>query len=343
MRKWVKRGGVVFLCCLTCLLAACQSTMRLADADQECTEEFFAMDTVVRITVYGERADEAVAVARERIMEYDGRFSVTNPTSEVSRLNGGNGEPVRVSDELVHVLNKAKSVSESSGGAFDVTIYPVAKAWGFYAAEGEERANRVPSSMELAEGLALVDYSNVVLDGNEVRLMNGSKVDLGGIAKGYISSLVMDELQGMGVVGAILSLGGNVETVGAKPDGSDWTVGVANPANPDGILGTVPCGETAVVTSGDYQRQFTEDGVTYHHVMDPATGYPANNGLSSVTVMCEDGMEADGLSTALFVMGLEGALAYWEEHKGFEAVFITDEAEVALTEGLKGKFTYYEE
>ena len=165
-------------------------------------------------------------------------------------------------------------------------------------------------------------------------------VDLGGIAKGYASDKLAELLKKKGVKSAWLSLGGNVCAIGTKPDGSPWRSAVQNPADENDYVGVVEISDACAVTSGGYQRYFEENGKKYHHIIDPATGKPAESGLTSVTIICKDGTKADALSTALYVMGLDDALAYWKTQDDFEVILVTEEGEVVATEGLKDSFTF---
>ena len=164
-------------------------------------------------------------------------------------------------------------------------------------------------------------------------------MDLGGIAKGYTSDTVIKLLKDEGVTSAIISLGGNVQTLGTKPDGNLWKVAIQDPFDQNKYVGGVKVSDKAVITSGGYQRYFVKDGVTYEHIVDPKTGKPATSGLSSVTIVTDKGIEGDGLSTALFVMGLDKATEYWRENQDFQAVFITTDGKIYVTEGLK--YSYF--
>ena len=168
----------------------------------------------------------------------------------------------------------------------------------------------------------------------------GMKIDLGGIAKGYTSSKVMDIFKENGISSAVISLGGNVQTLNGKPDGSDWRVAVENPADTGSYIGVLSIKDKVVITSGGYERYFKQDGKTYHHIIDPATGYPANNGLTSVTIVSDDGTLADGLSTSLFIMGPEKAQKYWKEHSDeFDTILVKDDGSILVSEGLAEYFT----
>ena len=184
---------------------------------------------------------------------------------------------------------------------------------------------------------------NVLYDENkqEVTLdKEGMKIDLGGIAKGYTSSKVMDIFKENGISSAVISLGGNVQALNGKPDGSDWRVAVENPADTENYLGVLSIKDKAVITSGGYERYFEQDGKTYHHIIDPSTGYPANNGLTSVTIVSDDGTLADGLSTSLFIMGPEKAQEYWKKHSDeFDTILVKDDGSILVSEGIADNFT----
>ncbi len=297
----------------------------------------FAMDTIMTFTVIHEDGDELIIDAEQRIRQLENLLSVTMENSEISRLNAAAGkEAVEVSNDTWILLEAGKNLGAGTGGAFDIAISPVVKAWGF-----TEGKYRVPTQVELDALLPLTNPDDVLLDKMTVFLQKeGMAVDLGGIAKGYASDEVASLLKGKGVEKAILSLGGNVYGIGTKPDGSKWEVALANPLDMNDYCGLISIENQAVVTSGGYQRYFEENGKKYHHIIDPKTGYPAENELLSVTIISESGMEADVLSTALYVMGLEDAIAFWQENGGFEAIFITKDGEVIATEGADQSFVF---
>lgn len=297
----------------------------------------FAMDTIMTFTVIHEDGEELIIDAEQEIRKLENLLSITMENSDVSRLNAAAGkEPVKIEKDTQILLESGKTLGEMTNGAFDIAISPVVKAWGFTEAE-----HHVPSQAELEQLLKLTDPSDVVIDQDTAYLKNeGMAIDLGGIAKGYASDKVASLLSEKGVGSAIFSLGGNVYGIGTKPDGAKWEVALANPLDPNDYCGLISIEDQAVVTSGGYQRFFEEDGKKYHHIIDPETGYPAENGLLQVTIISESGMEADAFSTALYVMGLEQALEFWQEHGGFEAIFVTDAGEVIATEGAASCFVF---
>ncbi len=301
----------------------------------EASKTVYAMDTVMDLRAYGENAQQAVKDAETEIMRLDEMLSRGSEGSEIYNVNEGISSDV--SDETAKLLDRALEICKDTGGAFDITVAPVMDLWGFYGQD-----YHVPVANEIRETLKSVDYTGVQLEGNTVLLRQNMRLDLGGIAKGYLSGRIMEIFQKDGVKSGIVSLGGNVQTLGTKTDGSKWNVAVQNPdlKNKDAsFIGVIQTEDEAVVTSGSYQRYFEEDGVTYHHIIDPKTGYPANSGVVSVTIVSSDGTTADGLSTALFVKGLEGGSEYWRTHDGFEAVFVTEDGGIYVTDGLRDRFT----
>lgn len=317
-------------------LTACGETA----AESE-TRTVYAMDTVMNLTVYGENAAAALESAEKELHTLDEAvLSRTAEGSELYALNASNGETVECSadDILPALIETALTISDATDGAFDPTLAPVLDAWGFTKDE-----RRVPSADELKELLSHTGCGKVALektaDGWTVTLLDGAQLDLGGIAKGYAAGRVRTILREAGVTSAIISLGGNVAAVGKKPDGSAWTVGLQDPDRPEAYFGTVSIEDACVVTSGAYQRYFEENGVCYHHILDPHTGCPAESGVKSVSVVAQDDTLADALSTALFVMGLDAGAELWNSSGlSFEAVFVTDDNTVWITPGLAGRY-----
>lgn len=272
-------------------------------------ETHFAMNTVMQFQIWGRDAETGYGRILSKINTLEDLWSATRPDSILSQINTGNS-PLSLNPEQSALLAKAEELSLRTGGAFDPKMCCLSQAWGFYNEE-----HRVPTREEIDAALANPQW------------------DLGGALKGYAGQECAAILSKLTIDRAILNLGGNVQTFGEKPDGSPWQVGIQNPDG-GGYLGVISVpGTMAVVTSGDYQRYFEENGVRYHHILDPETGYPANSGLRSVTVVCADGMTADCLSTALFVMGLEKGAEFWRESDDFEAVFIAANGKIYATEG----------
>ena len=237
-----------------------------------------------------------------------------------------------LSGDTAALLDRALQLCRRTDGALDVTIYPVVRAWGFTTG-----GSRVPDRAELDGLLERVDYARVSLSGSTLTLPEGMELDLGAVAKGYTGDVLMALLEEAGVTSAIVELGGNVQALGSKPDGSPWRVAVQAPEG--GYAAALEIVDKAVVTSGGYQRFFEQDGEIYWHIIDPAAGRPARSGLASVTIVAEEGTLCDGLSTALFVMGADRAAEFWRETGDFDFVLLDEEGGVTITEGLEDSFS----
>ena len=312
--------------CLTLLCSCGVSAPKSADV------QFTAMDTFMHLTAYGDGAPAALNAAQQRLLELDACLSVTDPNSEVSVLNRAGGQPVSVSDETAALLDFAFAMAHRTDGAVDPTVYPLVQAWGFTTDQ-----HRVPTQDELDHLLTFVGAEQVTLEGNTIALSPCAMLDLGSVAKGWAGDRLAEGLTQAGISSAILRLGGNIQAIGTKPDGSDWVVGIQDPDS-DAMLGRLSVHDCAVVTSGGYQRAFTENGETYWHIIDPATGFPARSGLTSVTIVAPSGALCDALSTALFVMGPDKAAQHWREFRDFEAVLVHADGSITITAGLEGNF-----
>ena len=291
---------------------------------QRQTGEWFAMDTVMTAAVYGS-ADALDAVEAETY-RLDALLAAQKDDSEIAAVNDG---AEVVSEETAALLRRALEIAAETNGAYDPTVYPLMRAWGF-----TDGNYRVPADAELDALLQTTGWAEVSVDGTTASLPEGFALDLGGIGKGYAAGRCKEILKAHGVTSALLSLGGNVSALGSKPDGTAWTVAIEDPDGGD-YLGTVQIADQCVVTSGGYQRYFEQDGVRYWHILDPETGKPARSGMKSVTIVSADDTLADALSTALFVMGPERAADFWRVHRAeFGAVWLTDDGRLFVTEGL---------
>lgn len=295
--------------------------------------EFFAMDTVMTINAYGSKSESAVKAAQNEISRLDKLLSVQNENSEIFKLN--QSKEMTVSEDTLTLITRSKELYTLTNGSFDITCEPLTREWGFYS--GLE--NKVPSQKAIENALEGVGAEHIDIENSTVTLDENTSLDLGGIAKGFASQKAAEILKEYGVTSALMSLGGNVRAVGSKPDGDFWSVAVTDPDDNSKSIGTLKISDKAVVTSGGYQRYFEENGQTYHHIIDTKTGYPADSGLKSVTVVSEDDTLADALSTSLFVMGLEKSGEFYRENSSlFGAVFITDKSEIYVTDNLKDSF-----
>lgn len=325
----MKRIIGIFLCLF--LLSGCGAAGEAAASTRYLT----AMDTVMSLTAYGSNRDRALEEAVAEIQRLDGLLSIGSDDSDISRLN--REKTAVLSPDAASLLESALDLARDTQGVFDPTVYPLVKLWGFY-----DKDYQVPSRQELSQALAKVNYREVSLgEDRQATLGPGQQIDLGGIGKGYTSQRVTELLRQAGITSAMVSLGGNIQCLGAKPDGSPWNIGIRDPFGEE-LYAAVRVTDKAVITSGGYERYFEdpETGTVYRHILDPRTGFPAENGLSSVSIVTSDGTLGDGLSTALYIMGLEEATQYYQAHRdAFEAVFITDDGTLYATEGLRGSLT----
>ncbi|MBO6303044.1 MAG: FAD:protein FMN transferase [Ruminiclostridium sp.] len=300
--------------------------------ETEASRELFAMDTIISVKAYGQRSEEAVNAAANRLKELEDLFSVTDINSDIGKLNSLGS--ANVSDNTAYVISEAANVCESTDGALDITIYPVLREWGFTTGN-----MHVPSEEDIAAALAKTGYRDIGISGNTVTLPEGYMLDLGSCAKGYSGDEMLGVMSEYGINSALVNLGGNVQALGSKPNGTEWSVGIANPFSPNELLGVLQIHDKSVITSGGYQRYFTDDdGNVYIHILDPRTGHPADSGLVSVTVVGDRGIMCDALSTALFVMGKERAVSYWRGNGGFDMVLVTGDGTVYITEKIADSF-----
>lgn len=333
MKSFFRAAAAALALCL--LLCACAPT----DAPRLSERQFLAMDTFMSLSVGGDddasALDAALDTAQQEIERLEDLLSVTRPGGELALLNSGRADTV--SPDVSEAISFALSMARRTDGAVDPTVYPAVRSWGFTA-----QAYRVPSQEELDALLPLIGWQSVTVQGDTVRLPAGVMLDLGSVAKGWAGDRVLALWRASGVKSGILRLGGNVQTLGSKPDGSPWVVGIRDPQG-DGVLATLPVRDLAVVTSGSYERYFERDGQVYHHIIDPATARPADSGLVSVTVVGKSGAYCDALSTALFVMGAERAAEFWRANRDFQAVLIGADGGVTVTAGLRDIFELTEE
>ena len=330
-RLWKKLAAIL----LAGILTGCSAPAE--EMQQPVERSLFAMNTYMTFTAYDEDAQAALQEAEECIQQVEGLWSVTDKDSEIYQANHSGGQPVTVSEETAEIISFALEMAQRTGGALDPTIYPVLTAWGFTT-----DSKQVPSQQQIAQLLEQVGYDRIQINGSELTVPDGMELDLGAVGKGYTANLVTEILRRHGVTSALISLGGNIQAIGSRPDGSDWRLGIRAPWE-SGNLGVLTVSDAAVVTSGGYENYFDdEQGNIYWHILDPSTGYPADSGLQSVTIVGKEGKMCDALSTALFVMGAQSAEQYWRENGGFEMLLVTDSGEILITEGIAEDFTLNE-
>lgn len=333
----IKRSALLLCLALSLGLTSCAPAASQPTPTPEMKSQVaFYFDTVVTMQVYTDD-DSLLSDAARECQRYESLLSKTVEGSDVWNLNHANGERVAVSPETREVIEKALEYARLSNGAFDITIEPCVALWDFTG----EGAGTLPDPDALADAAARVDWTQVDVNEEGVALPAGVTVDLGAIAKGYITDQIAAFLKDRGVESGYLNFGGNVLVLGSKPDGSPWRIGIQDPKGQrdQAILGAVPVRDQAVVTSGIYERGFDLDGVRYHHILDPATGWSVQNELAGVSIIADHAFDADALSTTVFAMGTEKGSALIESLDGIDAIFVTRDDAVTWTSGLDGVFT----
>lgn len=298
---------------------------------------FSAMDTPMQLTVYGKdeaKLKKSLQAGVGEVYRLDDLLSTQKQTSDIAHLNQQG--KANISPDTDYLLARSKSLSKNTHGLFNIAIFPVVRAWGFTTDHFQ-----IPNSNDLESLLSLTNSEDILLDSSHLQaeLKPNMAVDLGAIAKGYASQQVCEVLKAHDVHSGLVSLGGNVQLIGTKPGGEDFTVAIQNPFNPSEYAGIVHTSDCAIITSGSYQRYFEENGKRYHHIIDPRTGYPAESGLVSVSIISKDSSLADAYATALFIMGKDEAIRFWKTSENpFEAILLTTSGDVYLTEGLENRY-----
>ena len=297
----------------------------------------FCMNTIISFLVYGKRADRAMKRMKNELYDLEKKLSRFIENSEVSRMNQSAGKAfVAISPETYEILSKAILMSEISEGRFDITVSPMIDLWDY------QHFVNIPEERKIRSTLAMVDYRDIILKPKEKKAAlrkEGQSIDLGGIGKGYASDQCVRTLQKNGISSAFINIGGNVSTLGNKPDSSPWNVGIRHPRKENSLLGVVKVTNKAVVTSGDYERYFIDaEGNRRHHILNPTTGYPVDAGLISVTVIYDNAIIGDALSTAIFASGAEKGMKYLAHFPGAEAILVDNLQQVYVTQGIQESF-----
>ncbi|MCI6867162.1 MAG: FAD:protein FMN transferase [Lachnospiraceae bacterium] len=309
------------------LFSGCQknpSQMSISDVG-------FYFDTVVEIKLNGTEDESILKECFDLMAEYESLLSRTREGSDVWKINHNAGTPVSVSEDTVSLIRLARKYYDLSDGAFDITIAPYVTLWDF-----QNNPGTIPTKDELTAASKHVGFENVQVSGNTVTLADPeTQIDLGGIAKGFIADRLKEYLTKEGIESAWINLGGNVLTIGMKPDKSPWKIGIRKPFGAATETAAVICvSGKSVVTSGTYERYFEKDGTIYHHILEPKTGQPVQNHLYSVTILSDSSADGDALSTTCFVLGKEDGIELVESLDGIEALFITDEQELIYSSGF---------
>ena len=294
----------------------------------------FLFDTICEITIYDgdqELLDQCV----DQMRYFENTLSRTREGSDVWKINHAQGQGVEVSEDTLRILETGLAYGDKTDGLFDISIAPVVDLWDFQPLSDPV----LPDQKDIDKALSHVNYKSVHVEGNTVTLSDPEgAVDFGAIAKGYISDCIYHTLKDGGCTSALINLGGNVMTVGSKPDGSPWRIGIKKPF-PDEkstLIQVVECSDQAIITSGTYERCFELDGVLYHHVLDPSTGWPVDSELASVSILTSNGMLGDTLSTCCLLLGLEKGMALIEDTPEVEALFITNDGQTHASSGWTG-------
>lgn len=302
--------------------------------DKHYTDTQFKLNTYVKIDLYENGSDEILQGAMDLCDYYEGIFSRTIDTSLVSQLNKS-GSITDSSDkegyeDLKQLLTTGLKYGDKTGGALDISIEPISSMWNF----GNDD-QRKPSDNEIQEALTQIDYSKLKVSDKSIEL-NGTRIDLGAVAKGYIADRIKDYLKDKGVTSATISLGGNILCLGDKPDGSDFKVGIQYPfGDSNDVITGLSVNDLSVVTSGVYERYFYEDNVLYHHILNPSTGYPTDNDLLSVTIISPESVDGDALSTGCFVMGMDKAMQLINSMDNTYAIFIDNNYKLHYSQGAE--------
>lgn len=326
----------LILGCVLLILIIIIALFPLLDREQERAEvTTYSMGSYVLQTVYGDDRDKAAESAASAVQELENKISWRISNSDIYKLNAAAGENwTKISDETFSILSMAQGVSEKSGGAFDITIAPISRLWDF-----DNDRREIPDADLIASMLENVGYEELRLDaddGTASLKSYGTAIDLGAVGKGAACDAAVEVYKGSDVSAAIVSVGGSVGIYGEKETGKPWSVAVRDPKS-SGTLGTLSVVSGFISTSGSYEKYFEADGKLYHHIIDPSTGYPAESGLVSVTVLSDSGALSDALATACFVLGLDDGLALLEEYDA-QGIFIDNNDRVTVTAGLSDSF-----
>lgn len=330
-----------YILILLSVILLCGCSSKKSQSSEPVEDSAYLLNTVVSISIYDNTSDED----RKKLIQnsfticsnYEKNFSKTISESDTSRINMSAGEPVEVSDNTVELLDSALKYSRLSEGAFDITIAPASNLWDFQSGKGMP-----PQKNELEEAVTHINYQNISINNNQVKLLDQkAEVDFGGIAKGFIADKIAAYLKEEGVQSAIINLGGNIMTVGGRPNGSDFNIGIQKPFETHSeILGSVSVKNKSVVTSGIYERFFRYDNKLYHHILNPETGLPIENNLLSVTIISDSSVDGDALSTACFVLGVEKGKALIESLEAVDAIFVTKDGQTHMTSGIGTEIKY---
>lgn len=326
----IKILGILCMLVVICTFSGCSS---VNDTEPVSKTDFY-FDTVVTITLYGQDNVKYIDKCFDICSKYEKMFSRTIKGSEIDQINNANGNPVSVSEDTLDLINKGIYYSDKTDGKFDITIGGVSDLWDF-----DSDKPQVPKESDIASAIENVNYKNIVVDKNNISLSRqGTVIDLGGIAKGYIADKLKEYLISKGINSGVIDLGGNIVLIGSKPDGTAYNIGIKKPfSKKQESAVVVNTKNKSIVSSGNYERYFQKDGKLYNHILDTSTGYPIENNLYSVSIISDKSIDGDGLSTSCYVLGLDKGMQLIEETDGVEAIFIDSDYKLYYSSGLSVK------
>lgn len=331
------------ICITLCMILTIGLLSGCSNPNAKVSKSGFYFDTIIKVTLYGTNSEEPIDGCFALAQKYEDMFSNTIDTSDVSLINKNAGSYVTVSDETLELIRDGLHYCELSDGAFDITIGNLSDMWNFseiaenlQSDDNETDASVLPSDTDIASVVSHINYKNIQIDGNQVMLTDPDcKLDLGGIAKGYIADRMRDYLNEQGYHSGFINLGGNVLTIGGKANSEKYKIGIQKPFDETGnSIGVVQVTDKSIVSSGVYERYYKVDGKLYHHILNPKTGYPYENNLYEVTIISDKSVDGDGLSTTCFALGLEKGMELIESIPNTEAIFITDDYQTHSTSGI---------
>lgn len=322
----------------TALLSSILMPFKRAKAAEVSIRNSFALGTIIQLKAFGSKGAAAIDEAILKLNDIDDKMSAFKTESEISRINRSAGNaPQTVSADTYFIIKKAVEYCALTEGTFDPTIRPLVNLWNKTFEQG-----KIPGERDIKEKLSLVNYRDIIFNDEEktvVLIHKDQALDLGGIAKGFAADLVRDIFRKKDITSALIDLGGNIYALGSKPDGSFWKVGIQDPFSPRGqYLGILNVKNKSIVTSGNYEKYIEKDGRRYHHIIDPRTGYPSESKIISATIISDNSLDGDGLSTGIYILGVRKSLELIEALKGIEAILVTDDKKVYVTSGVNKYF-----
>lgn len=323
----------IAFCAVSVILTSCSNPTQ-----KEVTRQAFMLDTIITLKYYGDDADVAANESIDRLNAIDLKMSTFKQSSEISKINANaGGAPVKVSADTFFVIQRAIQISKTDLGGFDISIGPLVNLWGIGTPH-----QKISTKAEIDKAKKLVNFNDIVLDKTNLTIKlkrKGQALDLGGIAKGYAADQLKDICSKHNITSAFVSLGGNVYAIGNNTNGAPWRIGIQDPLNDIGqYIGIINVTDKSVVTAGNYQRFFIKNGIRYHHLIDPSTGYPADKGIISATIISSTSINCDALSNTTYILGVDKAIKLIESMNGVNAIFITSDKKVYVTSGLKNNF-----